>query len=340
MRFLPSGTSAEAAGSRAVDSLLYFVPGEKGAGPALAGPEELIDGLRPQSGAARTPEGRRNQRRRFGKHVPPLLILGYLPCDGSSVNNVSVILKNALDAVTSVLFPAPCRICGQMLTQASRIPICSECLASFERIVPPLCECCGRPFASTVSSQAIKPLCRLCRLKFFAFDRARSFAIYHHALLEAIILMKYEEVTRLGHWFAARLAESVALDPDKWNSDVLVPVPLHPARQRERGYNQAELIARPLAKSLGVRLDARLLKRTKPRPSPLLLSRTERWKSVRGAYATPDGVRVDNLRILLVDDVMTTGSTLDACARALKKAGAASVTGLTAVRLVPGWNHR
>jgi ComF family protein len=248
-----------------------------------------------------------------------------------------VILRSALDAVTSVLFPAPCRICDQILTSASRIPICNQCLDSFEVIVPPLCECCGRPFASPVASQATRSLCRLCRLEFFAFDRARSFAIYNDTLFDAIVLLKYEEVTRLGNWFAERIAGCIAQELDEWRVDAVVPVPLHPGRQRERGYNQAELIARPLAKRLGARADTRLLTRTKPRPAQLLLSRSERWKSVRGAYATPGGAKVDNLRILLVDDVMTTGATLDACARALKKAGASRVVGLTVARLVPGW---
>lgn len=248
-----------------------------------------------------------------------------------------MILKNALDAVTSVLFPAPCRICDQILTNASRIPICNRCLESFEKIMPSMCECCGRPFASAVANQAVRPLCRLCRLNVFGFDRARSFAIYNDTLFEAILLMKYEEVTRLGHWFAGRIAESVANEPLEWCADVVVPVPLHPERRRERGYNQAELIARPLAKKMGIRVDTSLLSRTRPRPPRLLLSRSERWKSVHGAYATPDGAKVDKLRILLVDDVMTTGATLDACARSLKRAGAARVTGLTVARLVPGW---
>jgi predicted amidophosphoribosyltransferase len=89
----------------------------------------------------------------------------------------------------------------------------------------------------------------------------------------------------------------------------MVPVLLHPARLRERGYTQAEMVARPLARCLG--LDTT---RTKPRPPQWVLSHTERWDSVRGAYATREGVRVDKLRVLLIDDVFTTGATLDACA--------------------------
>jgi ComF family protein len=179
-------------------------------------------------------------------------------------------------------------------------------------------------------------LCRLCRSETFAFDRARSFGVYDQTLHNAILLMKYEEVTRLGHWFAERLAELVAREPDEFRADVIVPVPLHPARQRERGYNQADLIARPLAKKLGVKHGSYLLMRTKPRPARLVLSRKEHWESVRGAYATRKGLRVDKLRVLLVDDVMTTGATLDACSRALKNAGAASVAALTVARVVGG----
>jgi ComF family protein len=247
------------------------------------------------------------------------------------------ILRRALDALASVVFPAPCCICGETLLSASRIPICEACLNSFLPITEPMCQCCGRPFISPVAAQAIRPLCRLCRAEKYAFQRARSYAIYNDPLVSAITLLKYEEVTRLGDWFAARLAEVVARAGKDLGADVVVPVPLHPDRERERGYNQAELIARPLARLLRLKLGPYLLVRTQPRPPQLLLSRAQRWESVRGAYATWQGVRVDKLRVLLVDDVLTTGATLDACARVLLKAGAASVFGLTVARVVSGW---
>jgi competence protein ComFC len=247
------------------------------------------------------------------------------------------ILQRALDALAAIVFPAPCRVCGATLTNASRIPICETCLTSFIEISEPMCQCCGRPFISPVAAQAIQPLCRLCRAQEYAFERARSYAIYNDALVSAITLLKYEQVTRLGNWFAARLAGVVAKAGKNLRADVVVPVPLHPARQRERGYNQAELIARPLARRLGLKLGPYLLVRTKPRPAQLLLSRRQRWESVRGAYAIRAGVRVDKLRVLLVDDVLTTGATLDACSRALLDAGAESVVGVTVARVVSGW---
>ncbi|MGH9748125.1 MAG: ComF family protein [Candidatus Acidiferrales bacterium] len=247
-----------------------------------------------------------------------------------------MIFRAAFDALVSVLLPAPCRICGATLTDASRIPICAACFASIAPISAPICGICGRPFELAPQVPSAPGLCRLCRSNFYAFDRARSFALYNDALAGAIVLLKYEEVTSLGNWFSERLAELVQAAGEDFRADVVVPVPLHPDRRRERGYNQAELIARPLARHLGLKVGSYLLVRTKPRPAQLVLSRSEHWKSVRGAYATRHGARVDKLRILLVDDVLTTGATLDACSRALKKAGAATVIGLTVARVVPG----
>jgi ComF family protein len=220
---------------------------------------------------------------------------------------------------------------------ASTIPICQNCLDSFERLEGPACGRCGRPFVSPVATEAREPLCHACRRDVYAFDVARSFARYNDAMARAIILLKYEEVTRLGAWFAARLEEVVAREREIFLADVVVPVPLHPLRQRERGYNQAELIARPLAKRLGLPLGNYLLVRIKARPEKHRLTRRERWSTVRGAYATRTGAQVDKLRILLVDDVLTTGATLDACSRALHKAGAARIAGLTVARVVPDW---
>lgn len=186
--------------------------------------------------------------------------------------------------------------------------------------------------------QARQPLCLACRRDVYGFDLARSYAAYNDAMAAAITLLKYHQVTRLGNWFAARLAELVEKEPEALAADVVVPVPLHPARQRERGYNQAELIARPLAKRLRLPLGPYLLVRIKPRPDKHRLSRQERWRTVRGAYVLREGARVDKLRILLVDDVFTTGATLDSCSRALRKAGAARVIGLTVARVVSNWS--
>ena len=242
-------------------------------------------------------------------------------------------LGGASDALVSVFFPADCRLCERLLARASTVPICEECLGAFAALGGTVCEVCGLPIAAWSLNDAeenAEMACPACRNKSFGFDRARSYALYKAGLVRAILLLKFERVEPLGRWFANRLAEVAARE--KVVADVVVPVPLHRQRQRERGYNQAELIARPLARQLGLPYRAVLLVRTKPRPDKHILSLEERWESVRGAFATRSGSKVDNLRVLLVDDVMTTGATLDACAKALRGAGAKSVIGLTVAR--------
>ena len=241
---------------------------------------------------------------------------------------------SASDALVSVFFPAGCRICDRLLTSASRVPICEECLSSFVRASRIACEICGRPLPGRGQNPEQPLLCPACADKSYAFDRARSFAVYEGALVDAILLLKFEQIDPFGAWFAERLAEVVRDEANAMAADVVVPVPLHRQREKERGYNQAALLSRPLAKGLRLPHKAVLLMRTRARPDKRILTLEERWESVRGAFATRPGSQVDILRVLLVDDVLTTGATLDACARALRDAGAKSVLGLTVARAV------
>lgn len=151
-------------------------------------------------------------------------------------------------------------------------------------------------------------------------------------MARAILLLKHEQIEPLGKWFANRLAEVVRREGPRMGADIVVPVPLHRQRSRERGFNQVDLIGRSLAKRLCLPYQSLLLMRSRPRPEKHLLRSEERWETVRGAFAMGNRGRVDNLRILLLDDVMTTGATLDACSRALREAGAHSVVGLTVAR--------
>jgi competence protein ComFC len=246
-------------------------------------------------------------------------------------------MRGAREALASVLFPAPCRICGRSLDTASAIPVCRACDESLRQTLgQPLCHCCGRPIVSAAVAEGVsQPLCHFCRGYEYAFDLARSYGEYTLGMARAILLLKYANVAPLGGWFARRLAELVAGEPETFQADALVPVPLDQGRLRERGYNQAELIARPLARLLRIPFRSYLLVRTRPRPNQLRLTRRERWETVRGAYATDKGAQVDKLRVLLLDDVFTTGATLDACSKALKGAGAARVVGLTVARALP-----
>jgi ComF family protein len=243
-------------------------------------------------------------------------------------------LTEISDAIVSVFFPAGCRICDALLTSASRVPICEQCLSSFKRVPNIVCEVCGRPLPGLTQKEGEALLCPACQDKTYAFERARSFAVYEDAVVRAILLLKFEQIEPLGAWFAERLAEVVSAEGAALAADVVVPVPLHRERERERGYNQAALLSKPLARRLRLPHKAVLLMRTRARPDKQVLSLEERWESVRGAFATRPGSQVDNLRVLLVDDVLTTGATLDACARALRDAGAKSVIGLTVARAV------
>jgi ComF family protein len=243
-------------------------------------------------------------------------------------------IQNLSGAVTSVVFPAPCRLCGELLTRASRIPICDDCLSSFIRVPPEGCEICGQPWMVPEESGEKSRFCHDCCEQRFAFRCARSFGLYQGALVRAILLLKYERIEPLGAWFAARLAQVVHTEIERLGADVVVPVPLHRQRRQERGFNQVDLFGRPLASLLGVPYHPVLLMRSRPRPEKHLLRNGERWEEVRGAFAIRAGGRVDNLRVLLLDDVMTTGATLDACSRALGDAGAESVLALTVARAV------
>jgi len=245
--------------------------------------------------------------------------------------------RGMCEALASLVLPAPCRICTRILDTGSPIPFCHDCLAALTQTLPaPFCAQCGRPIVSVAVAEGITPpLCHLCRSGMYAFDLARSFGAYSPRMSRAILLLKYGNVTPLGAWFARRLAGLVASQPQGFAADAVVPVPLDRGRLRERGYNQAELIARPLARLLGIPFRSYLLVRTRPRPNKLRLTRRERWETVRGAYATQKTAQVDKLRVILVDDVFTTGATLDACSRALKAAGAARVVGLTVARALP-----
>jgi ComF family protein len=242
------------------------------------------------------------------------------------------LLEGLSGAVASLCFPANCRLCDQLLTDARRMPICAQCVQSFQEIPPGSCDLCGLPGAFDPEFPRVTPLCADCQKGTFAFQIARSFGFYEGELARAVLLLKHEQIEPLGKWFAVRLAELVRKEGQRMAADVIVPVPLHRQRTKERGFNQVDLVGRPLARILRLRYRPVLLMRSRPRPEKHLLRRKERWEAVRGAFAMRKATRVDNLRILLLDDVLTTGATLDACSRALREAGAKQVLGLTIAR--------
>ena len=256
-------------------------------------------------------------------------VLGSLPLRRKTAGWLSA----AGDALASVFLSAECRLCEQFLLRASRIPICDACLESLTVMPARICDICGEPLENLDGSPATEAvLCPNCHAGRFAFACVRSLTIYQDAAVSAILTLKYERMEPLAKWFAMRLAELARSRGGRFAADIVVPVPLHRARERERGHNQAALLAKPLAKALGRPYRPVLLQRVRERPLKRVLSVEERWEAVRDAFATLPGSQVKNLRVLLIDDVLTTGATLDACARALLAGGAQSVVGLTVAR--------
>lgn len=213
------------------------------------------------------------------------------------------------------------------------MPVCESCLGRVQPLeLVAYCERCQRGLSPAVETSGEAPLCGDCRAPETSFDHLRAFGAYDPPLRDLIGLLKYQGVRSLAGWLGAWLALVPKRYPEVAAADLVLPVPLHPRRQRARGYNQAELLARELGRSLGLPVKTRLFLRTEDTPSQTGLTRAQRVENVRGAFRTHD--KLDRKRILLVDDVCTTGATVDACARALKRAGAQSVEVVTLARVV------
>ncbi len=222
--------------------------------------------------------------------------------------------------------------------------ICRACWSSFEAWSGPLCTRCGLPFASPHALDSSVAECGACRDDAPAFDGARSFGLYTGKLRRVVLRLKFAGDERLG----ARLGELLAptwvslVQAFELDSPLIVPVPLHASRRRERGFNQSELLAAGLVRALGRQIGGLspqvakgCLRRQRATPPQTGLSVAARRENLRGAFEVVRPAQVRARAIVLVDDVMTTGATLSACARALKRAGAAQVLGLTLARATP-----
>ncbi len=174
-----------------------------------------------------------------------------------------------------------------------------------------------------------------CRLQTRHFEAARAFTDYAGPAKSVIKSYKFDGDYFLGPRFLGGMLARGWLPDGIGAPEAVVPVPLHPRRRRERGYDQALLLARVLARHFGCRLERRALVRTRYTSQQSLLPVTQRWDNVRGAFAVARAGPVEGKRLLLVDDVLTTGMTADECARALKKAGAARVEVLALARTLP-----
>lgn len=223
-----------------------------------------------------------------------------------------------MDRLLDLIFPPRCVGCRRWGEE-----LCARCRQGLPYLEPPWCSRCGEPSAGGSACPRCPDLPR-------SLDGLRSVGRYEGALREAILAFKYRGRSRLGRRLGLLLKEHL----ERWPLplEALAPVPLHPRAQHQRGYNQAALLAREVAAAGHYRLVERGLVRQRPTPPQTrLASLEERRRNVEGAFAARgEGLR--GLRLVLVDDVCTTGATLGACAAAARAAGAASVWGLTLAR--------
>lgn len=240
-----------------------------------------------------------------------------------------IALRNSelFQAAVSLLYPATCTICRQHLRAGEYL--CDACEAKIARIVPPFCETCSEPFDGSINTAFT---CANCAHRAIHFDAAVAAYRGRGIVRDVIHQFKYNRQIHLRHVIARWLC--AALDDERLRNiqfDLIVPVPLHPARQRERGFNQASVLAELLSAQTSIPCKP-LLKRMRYTTTQTALDRSERMKNLHNAFRLRKNADVRGLRVLLIDDVLTTGSTLSECARILKRAGATSVHAATAAR--------
>jgi ComF family protein len=247
-------------------------------------------------------------------------------------------VERAAASIFFTLFPADCRICGSPLIRVSRLPVCEDCLQALRPLEGSFCRLCGEALLSPAFLDRPGALCGFCQRTHPPFDRAVAYGRYDGGLRDMIHLLKYQQVRPVAVVLGQMLGKVVAsLEPELPDGPVLVvPVPLHPRKQAQRGFNQAELIARTALKQLAGRqrfhLRTGALLRRRETGSQIGLTRHQRMENLRGAFAVKHSTPVEGSHILLVDDVFTTGTTASECARVLRRAGAASIWVVTVAR--------
>lgn len=219
-------------------------------------------------------------------------------------------------------------MCGEALRDVTRIPVCARCLSDPQPLVTEyFCSSCRAPFVNGFPLDE-SGRCALCRLGLVGFDAAYTYGSYEGTLRKLIHLYKYEKIHTLAKPLSRLLGQVL---PREQHFDVIVPMPLHWRRRWERGFNQSALLAREIGRiwNAPVRQPVRRAKATAPQAG---LTNAKRRANVSGAFIAKKNARLDGARVLLVDDVLTTGATAAACARALKRAGAKHVALLAVAR--------
>lgn len=240
-----------------------------------------------------------------------------------------IVLSTMPNTLLNLLFPPQCLGCDTLVPTHGTL--CLECWKGVHFITEPFCACCGLPFEYTLGDGA---LCGECLQKRPPYSRARAAFRYDDASKSLVLKLKYHDQTYLAPLFAGWLAKAgadlIAV------SDAIVPVPLHYWRFVSRRYNQSALLAAALSKTTGLPWLPDTLKRTRATAQQTGLTRRQREDNIRGAFDVPIKRRapIQHKSVLLIDDVFTTGATLEACTKTLLGAGASNVNVLTLARTI------
>ncbi|HYK88619.1 MAG TPA: ComF family protein [Acidobacteriota bacterium] len=246
------------------------------------------------------------------------------------------VARRIVDALLNLVFPESCFVCDAPVSRHQDCGVCDMCWgkALRLRIQEPWCASCGLPFQNLGTGET--HLCSDCILRPPPFSGARSFGYYAAELSRMVLYLKFRRRQNLVGLLAPLLTSTFFDSWQRSEFDVIVPVPLHPRRRRERGYNQAALLGRALARHVALPICENALLRVRYTVPQVGLTDPERLRNVHGAFRCRKQATVANQRVLLVDDVMTTGATLASAAEALLRGGALRVSAITVARAVPG----
>lgn len=240
-------------------------------------------------------------------------------------------MKRLLGGLADLVFPPRCIACGHPADGRDDHPFCASCLSRIHFIRSPLCPCCGVPFAA---EEGRDHLCGECLSSEACYTAARAVGTYETVLLDAIHRFKYQGRIHVGEMLGRFMAEYDYPSFRMADYTMLIPVPLHLKRLRERGFNQSVVLARQAANRHSIPMNFRVLKRRVWTDPQVTLGKEAREANVKGVFEVADGGIVKGEKILLVDDVFTTGSTVKECARVLMESGTAAVGVLTLARAV------
>ncbi|WP_420264147.1 ComF family protein [Candidatus Magnetominusculus dajiuhuensis] len=227
-----------------------------------------------------------------------------------------------MEGILGILFPSLCPVCGRPSDELATSPICGVCWANMSRLPANVCSVCSKPLQVEGITK-----CGDCYAEKPFYSTVRAYARFSGAMKEAIHLFKFSGVRRLARPLA-ELLKKIEIP----EADLIVPVPLTKKRLTERGFNQSLLLAKAISDFTQIPLSYDTLLKVKETPHQTTLRGTERVKSLRNAFRS--AISVKGKKIAVVDDVMTTGATINECARALIKADALSVLGIVAARTV------